>query len=114
MVDILVAKRDPEHPLPHQRLDAMLDQFLAAAIMEAGGKPFGQSNDPVRLPQQQRSSVRRDQSAIKTSHNFAAADRCESKQVWVTLCRHRGGSSDQSKFLLAKQLSLVRRPDALF
>jgi hypothetical protein len=91
----------------------MLDQFLATAIMEAGREPFAQSNDLVRLPQQKRSSVRCDRPAIKTSHNFAAADRCESKQVRVTLCRHRGGSSDQSKVVLAKQLSLIRRPDAL-
>jgi hypothetical protein len=91
----------------------MLDQFLAAAIMEAGREPFAQSNDLVRLPQQKRSSVRCDRPAIKTPHNVAAADRCESKQVRVTLCRHRGGSSDQPKVVLAKQLSLIRRPDAL-
>jgi len=73
IVDILVAKRDPEeHPLPHQRLNAMLDQFLAAAIMEAGREPFAQSNDLVRLPQQKRTSVRCDRPAIKTSHNVAA------------------------------------------
>jgi hypothetical protein len=92
----------------------VLDQFRAATIVEAGGKPSGQSNDPVRLPQQQRAGVRCDRSAIKTSHNFPAADRCKSKQVWVTLCEHRGGSQDQAKVVIAKQLSLIRRPDALF
>jgi len=92
----------------------MLDQFLAAAIMETGGKPFGQSYGLIRLPEQQGSSVRCNRSAIKTSHNFATADRYESKQVWATLSRHRGGSSDQAKVVVAKQLSLIRRPDALF
>jgi hypothetical protein len=92
----------------------MLDQFLAAMVIEAGGKPSGQSNDPIRLPQQQGSGVRRDRSAIKTSHNFTAADGFESEQVWVTLCLHRGGSLNQAKVVVAKQLSLIRRPDALF
>jgi hypothetical protein len=67
----------------------MLDQFLAAMVIKSGGKPLGQSNDPIRLPQQQSSGVRRDRPAIKTSHNFPPADGCESKQAWVTLCRHR-------------------------
>jgi glutathione S-transferase len=80
--------------------------------METAGKPLGQSNDPVRLSYQQPSGVRCDRSAIKTSHNFATADRCESKRVCVTLCRHRGGSSDQAKVAVAKQLSLIRRLDA--
>jgi hypothetical protein len=36
------------------------------------------------------------------------------RRIWVTLCRHRGGSSNHAKVVLAKQLSLIRRPDALF
>jgi hypothetical protein len=46
----LEAQARSQHPLPHQRLNAMLDQFLAA-IAEAGRQPFGQSNDLVRLSQ---------------------------------------------------------------
>lgn len=75
----------------YQGLNGMFGLFLAAAVVEAGGKPFGQSSDPVRLPQQQHPGIRRDRSTIKTRHNLAAADRYESKQAWVTLCLDRGG-----------------------
>jgi hypothetical protein len=70
----------------------VLDQFLLAMIEEAGGKPLRQSDNLVRLPQQQGSSVRRNRSAIETTHNFAAAKGSKSKLGSVTLCQHRGGS----------------------
>jgi hypothetical protein len=48
IVDVLVAQRNPEHPLAHQGFNAVLDQFLAATIVEATGKPIDQSNRPLR------------------------------------------------------------------
>jgi hypothetical protein len=51
IVDVLVAQRNPKHPLTHQGLNAVLDQFLAATIVEASCKPFDQSNRLVRRPQ---------------------------------------------------------------
>jgi hypothetical protein len=90
IIDVLVAQRNPQHPLTHQGLNAVFNQFLAATIIKASGKALVQSNRPVRRPQQQGAGVRRDRSAIKTSHNFPADDRCKFKQVGVTLCLHRG------------------------
>jgi hypothetical protein len=78
IAEVFVAQCNPEHTLPHQRLNTVLDQFPAATIVEADDKPFGQSNDAVRLPQQQGFTLRCDRPATRTSHNLATADGCES------------------------------------
>jgi len=90
IVDVLVAQRNPEHPLTHQGRNAMFDQVLPAIIVETPGQPIDQSNHPIRRPQQQSSGIRRDRSPIKTTHNFAASDRSKVKPFCATLCRHRG------------------------
>jgi hypothetical protein len=38
VVDVFIAKRNPEYPLPNQRRNKMLDQFQATTIDEAVGK----------------------------------------------------------------------------
>ena len=39
MVDeIFIAKRDPENPLPNERLNLVLDPFRVAPVLETGGK----------------------------------------------------------------------------
>src|SRR5262249_1189579 len=54
---ILVAKRDAEHTLSHQRRNLMLDQLLTPCVIEASRKPRHQSDRSIRLSQQQRSSI---------------------------------------------------------
>jgi hypothetical protein len=92
IVEVLVAQRNPEHPLTHQGRNAMFDQFRPAIISEARGQPINQSDRPIRHPQQQRSGVRGDRSSVKTTHNFAASDESKVKPFCATLCRHRGSS----------------------
>jgi hypothetical protein len=90
VADVLIAQRDPKHPLTHQGRNTVLDQILRASVDEALGKTADQPDPAIRRPQQQGSSVRRDRSAIKASHNFAPSNRCKFKQVRATLCWHRG------------------------
>ena len=58
VVQVLVAQRDPEHPLAHQRRDLMLDQILDAAVVKARGKPIHQLERTIRRPQKQRAGIR--------------------------------------------------------
>jgi hypothetical protein len=37
VVEVLIAKRDPKHPLAHQRYDLMLDQILSPRVVKSGG-----------------------------------------------------------------------------
>jgi hypothetical protein len=90
VVEVLIAQRNPEHPLTDQRRNAMLDQLLTAVVDEAGRKPIDHSDRAVRCPQQERASVRRDRSALKVSNNFATLDGCKFEQFRATLCLHRG------------------------
>jgi len=92
VVDVLVAQRNPDHPLPHQRRHTVLDQVLVTLVDKAFGKTTDYSNLAVRRPQQQRASVRRDRSPIETTHNFAPSDGCKFEQACATLCLHRGCS----------------------
>jgi hypothetical protein len=79
IVDVLVTERDPEHPLPNQRHDFMLDQIRTARVMEAGGKPFRQLDCTICRPQQQRPGVGRHRTAIEGRNNFTPSNRCKSE-----------------------------------
>ena len=48
IVEILVAQRQAEHPLPTSVRTCVLDQLGIAVIREAAGKPIDQSDRPIR------------------------------------------------------------------
>ena len=90
VVEVLIAKRNADNPLHHQRFDGMLGVGRIATVLEAGRQAAGQTQYPVRRPQQQRTSVGGDGATVKRRNNRAAFSRCKRKQIRVTLCRHRG------------------------
>ena len=90
IVEVLVAKCDPEHPLPDQGRDLVLDQFRSPLIAKAPRKPIDHSNRAIRGPQQQPSRIRRHQSAVKSGFHRAAFNNSKIKAFCATLCRHRG------------------------
>ena len=51
---VLVAKRDAEHPLRHHGLDRVLDLRQRPAVDEAGGEPPDQTDRPIGRAEQQR------------------------------------------------------------
>jgi hypothetical protein len=90
IVEVLVAQRQAEDALPHQRLDPMLDISSVAPIGEARGKPAHQPETPIHLPQQQRACVRGDAAASEARHHRTSIDRFKFKQLRRTLRLHRG------------------------
>ena len=90
VVEILVAKRDPEHPLADQRRHLVLDQLRAPHVVKARRKPIHHPDRAIGRAQQQRPGVRRDRAAVERRHHRAAFNGFKSKQFRATLCRHRG------------------------
>jgi len=79
VVEILVAQRNPVHPLTDQRRYLMLDQFRTSRVVKTPRKPIDQSGRRSCRPKQQRAGIRRDRPTVKCSHHLAACNRCKSK-----------------------------------
>ena len=75
IVEVLVAQRQAEDPLPHQRLDLMLDIARIAPVPEALAEPTDQAQAAIHLAQQQRPRVRGDVAAIEAGHHRATFNR---------------------------------------
>jgi hypothetical protein len=69
VVEILIAQRDAEHALAHERCNPMLDQISTAPIIKAVSKATNQIDGPVGGSQQQRSCIAGDCATIKSGHN---------------------------------------------
>ena len=65
VVEILVAERDPEHPLTHQGRHTVLDQLRTPLVVKARRKPIHQINRPIGRAQKQCPRIRRHQSAVE-------------------------------------------------
>ena len=65
VVEILVAQGDARDALRQQGPQGVHSEPGVAVIPEARGHPVEEPDDAVDLPQQQRSGVRRDRSAIE-------------------------------------------------
>ena len=100
VVEVLIAERNREHPLTHQRHDLVLDQLRAPLVVKARRKPIHHSDRTIRRSQQQRSSIRGHQAAIKSGFHRAAFDDSKIKAFCATLCRHRGSPRIIRKLLL--------------
>jgi hypothetical protein len=48
VVEVLVAERNPDYPLPHQRRHRMLDLRLGPPIDEARCQPIHHPDHPIR------------------------------------------------------------------
>jgi hypothetical protein len=71
VVEVLIAERDPEHSLAHQRHHLVLDQILTPHIVKARRKPLRQPDRMIRRSKKQRSRIRRDRAAVECRHHFA-------------------------------------------
>jgi hypothetical protein len=109
IVQILVAERQAEHALAHQRGDRVLDLPGIAAIVEAGGEPLDQADGLVGRPQQQRAGIRCDRAAVERAHNPTPRHGSEVQRILATLCRHRGVPLLRAKSFSQK---LIQSPDA--
>ena len=99
VVEVLVSQRDARDPLRHQRPHRMLRETGVAVVREAAGHPVEEAQRPVDAPQQQRSGVRRDRSAVERGGHPAAPDSLKRERNRFTLCRHRSSVGNRSKLL---------------
>ena len=90
VVEILIAKRNPEHPLADQRHYLVLDQLRAPHVVKARGQSIHHPDRTIRRAQQQRSGIRRDRARVERRNHRAAFNRFKFKEIRATLCRHRG------------------------
>src|SRR3954467_13552058 len=110
VVEVLVAKRNADNPLHHQRLDRVLGVSGIAAVLEAGRQAPGQAQHPVGCPQQQGASIAGDGATIKGGNNRTPVSTCKVELVWVTLCRHRGPPLLRDKASSQKNFRSIRAP----
>jgi len=93
VVQVFVAERQAEHPLANHGSDRMRDQVPIAAVAEAGREALNEPDRPVGRGQQQRTGIRRHKSAVEGSDHTAASRPSEIHLVCVTVCGHRGATS---------------------
>ena len=86
---VLVAQRDPEHPLTHQSRHRVFDQLGRTVISEAAGKALDQADLPIGGAKQYRPGLRGHRPTVKRRHHLAPFNRCKAKQIRATLCLHR-------------------------
>ena len=100
VVEVLVPKGNSEHPLTYQRHDLMLNPLLAPRIVKAGSKPIHHPDRTIRRSQQQRSPLRTDGPGVKSRDYVASFYTFKSKEIWATLCGHRGAPRIGDKWLV--------------
>src|SRR5438128_11568711 len=106
VAQLALANRVARRPRAH----LMLDEIGSTMIDETCRKTIHQPDRPIRRPQQQGPGVRADRAAVERSRYRTAIYRCKSKQIRITLCRHRGAPLLATISLLQKNFSPVRAP----
>ena len=90
VIEVFIAERDGEYPLPHQRRHRVFDQVLPSIIAKAPTKTFHQSNRPIGSAKQQRARIRCHQSGIERGFHSPALNHSKIKPFCATLRLHRG------------------------
>ena len=90
VVQILIAKRDPEHPLTDQRHHLVLNEFRTPHVVKAQRKPVHHPDGAICRAQKQRPGIRGDRASVERRDHLASLHGGKSKQFRATLCRHRG------------------------
>ena len=100
MIDeVLIAERDPEDALGHERRHRVRDALAIAAIAEAGRKAPDEIDGPIGRAEQQRAGIGGDRSTVERGHHGPSVHRCKEERFRVTLRSHRGSPLSSSKSL---------------
>jgi hypothetical protein len=89
IVDVLVAERDADDPLPDQGRERVHHLVLLAVIRKAPGDPLDQPDCSISVPQQQRASVGGHGTAIERRHHTAPSEAFKLELFRGTFCLHR-------------------------
>ena len=90
IVEVLIAQRNPEHPLADQSAHRVLHQILAAVVAKTGRKSIHQTDRSVARAQKQRTRIRGHQPGIEGRLHNPAFNDSKIELFCATLCRHRG------------------------
>ncbi len=107
VVEILVAERDPKHPLTDQGRDLVLNQISPPLVVKARGKPSRHS-DRAKATLPHPTSPSRHQMPLPQR----GLQRFQNQTVLRYTLSASGRSSNRAKVAAAQRLSLIRRPDA--
>src|SRR5215510_4907746 len=99
IVEVLIAERNPNHPLADQCGGRVLNALRLAPVGEAGGKALNQADRFVGRTQEKGTGVRADNPTVECAHNGAAFNGSEIERILTTLCRHRGSPPSRAKSL---------------
>ena len=113
IVQVLIAERDAEHPLPHERGDRMLDEPRVSGVAEASRKPPDQIEPSVGGAQKQSARVRSQRAAVELGDNGPAFDPSKQARFCATLRLHRATFQNRLKSFSQNNFCLIRRSDAL-
>ena len=80
-IEILIAKRNPEHPPADQSHQVVIEQLRAPNEAKARGQSIHHPDRAIRRAQQQRSGIRRDRARIERRYHRAAFNRFKSKEI---------------------------------
>ena len=89
VADILVAERNADDPLADQARQIVDHEFRRAVINETGGSSLDQSEGPISMPKQSRTSIRRQGAALEIGDDAATANTFKFELLSPTVCRHR-------------------------
>jgi hypothetical protein len=111
MVDqVLIAERDPDHPLADQRGHRVLDPPPVAPIAETSREALDQVDCPIRGAKQQRPRIRGDRPTVERGHHRPTLNHSKRDLARATLCRHRGPPLQRVNSLSQKNYRPLRAP----
>jgi hypothetical protein len=96
VVHVLVAQRDPDHPLAHHRADLMNHLARRASILETRRKAIDQAKRPIRRPKQQRAGLRAHSPTVEGRNHRTALNPGKTEQVNRTGLRYTLSASGTS------------------
>jgi len=110
VIEILVAERQPEHPLSNQLPHTVLDDVGVAVVDKLQGQALDNTRPRLDFPQQQSAAVRTDVAPIELAHHRAAAQGVKFQRLGVTLCHRKAALLFAHKMLIAQPLCQRGRP----
>ncbi len=104
VVDVLIAKRQRVHPLPHQCPQLMLHPPRVPAVLKAGGQAGDEIHAPLGLAQQESARIRGDRPAVGSGRHVPATQALKLHPFWDTLCMSQVGLLCSGNPLIKKSL----------
>ena len=113
VVQILIAKRDPEHPLTDQRHHLVLNEFRTPHVVKAQRKPIHHPDGAICRAQKQRPGIRGDRASVERRDHLASLHGGKIQTIPGYTLSASGRSANHRKFVAVQRFSLIRSPNSL-